>query len=195
MKKMDIKEMKELKIEIIEATIEEFNNKGMKFTMDELAKRLHMSKKTIYKIVDDKNELVVDSINYCFDLVKKEETRIINDDSLDIIEKLKKTMVCIPDRFTNFDWLKVSETVENYPKIAEVFKYRIDSGWEPTFALMDQAIKEKRMRPCNKELFKMMVEAGLVGVLELRDKDSDNKNYFKDLDDMINIVMQGVEIR
>ena len=39
-----------LKERIMEATIDEFNEKGVKFTMDDLAKRLTMSKKTIYKV-------------------------------------------------------------------------------------------------------------------------------------------------
>lgn len=190
---MDTKEMKELKITIIDATIEEFNNKGMKFTMDELAKRLHMSKKTIYKIVDDKNELIIDAINYCFDLVKQEETKIINDPSLDIIEKLKKTLICIPDRFTNLDWLKVSLAVEGNPKIHEVFKARIDGGWEPTFALMDEAISKNRLKPCNKELFKIMVEAGFEGVLRLRNENP-NESYEESLEEMISIVMNGIEV-
>jgi AcrR family transcriptional regulator len=191
---MDTREMKELKLAIIDATIEEFNNKGMKFTMDELAKRLHMSKKTIYKIVTDKNELVIDAINYCFDLVKKEETKIINDPSLDIVEKLRRTIICLPDRFTNVDWRKVSAAVEGNSKIYEEFKARIDNDWEPTFGLLDEAIRQKKIRPVNKELFKIMVEAGLEGVLMLCDTSQD-ETYEERLEEMINIVMQGIEIK
>lgn len=192
---MDINEMKETKIAIIDATIDEFNNKGMKFTMDELAKKLHMSKKTIYKLVDDKSELVIDVINYCFDLVKKEEQRIIEDESLDIIDKLKMTIICIPDRFTNLDWVKVSDAVAAYPKIYEQFKLRIDNDWEPTFELMDEAIRQKKLRPVNKELFKTMVEAGFEGVLRIRNQRETKLSYQESLEEMINIVMQGVEIR
>ena len=192
---MDINEMKETKIAIIDATIDEFNNKGMKFTMDELAKKLNMSKKTIYKLVDDKSELVIDVINYCFDLVKKEEQRIIEDESLDIIDKLKMTIICIPDRFTNLDWVKVSDAVAAYPKIYEQFKLRIDNDWEPTFELMDEAVRQKKLRPVNKELFKTMVEAGFEGVLRIRNKRETKLSYQESLEEMINIVMQGVEIR
>ena len=187
--------MKETKIAIIDATIDEFNNKGMKFTMDELAKKLHMSKKTIYKLVDDKSELVIDAINYCFDLVKKEEQRIIEDESLDIIDKLKRTIICIPDRFTNLDWVKVSDAVAAYPRIYEQFKLRIDNDWEPTFELMDEAVRQKKLRPVNKELFKTMVEAGFEGVLRIRNQRETKLSYEESLEEMINIVMQGVEIR
>ena len=42
-------DMNETQNRIMETVIEEFNKKGLKFTMDDVAKDLHMSKKTIYK--------------------------------------------------------------------------------------------------------------------------------------------------
>ena len=39
----------EMRRAILEATIEQFNEKGIKFTMDDVAKRIGISKKTIYK--------------------------------------------------------------------------------------------------------------------------------------------------
>lgn len=44
----------EIKVKIIEASIDEINENGLKFTMDKLAKRLVMSKKTIYKYFENK---------------------------------------------------------------------------------------------------------------------------------------------
>ncbi len=49
--------MAETRIEIMEAVVELFNQKGMKFTMDDISKKLHISKKTIYKEFEDKDEL------------------------------------------------------------------------------------------------------------------------------------------
>lgn len=47
----------EIKVKIIEASIDEINENGLKFTMDKLAKRLVMSKKTIYKYFENKEKL------------------------------------------------------------------------------------------------------------------------------------------
>ena len=47
-----------IKNEILNATITVFNKKGMKFTMDDVAKEAGMSKKTIYAVFSDKQELV-----------------------------------------------------------------------------------------------------------------------------------------
>jgi AcrR family transcriptional regulator len=39
--------MNEIRQKIMEAVINQFNSKGMKFTMDDISKELHISKKTI----------------------------------------------------------------------------------------------------------------------------------------------------
>ena len=41
--------MQETRQQIMDAVIDQFNKKGMKFTMDDISKELHISKKTIYK--------------------------------------------------------------------------------------------------------------------------------------------------
>ena len=42
------------KEKILEATIKVFNRKGLKFTMDDIASELSMSKKTIYTVLREK---------------------------------------------------------------------------------------------------------------------------------------------
>ena len=48
----------ELRETILEGTIQAFNKKGLKFTMDDIAALLGISKKTIYTVFQDKNTLV-----------------------------------------------------------------------------------------------------------------------------------------
>ena len=50
--------------EILDATIVLFNQKGLKFTMDDLARELHRSKKTIYVIFPDKKKLLDEMVDY-----------------------------------------------------------------------------------------------------------------------------------
>jgi AcrR family transcriptional regulator len=48
----------ELKDKIIDAVIEEFNEKGLKFTMDDIARHMGISKRTRYTVVQDKRGFV-----------------------------------------------------------------------------------------------------------------------------------------
>lgn len=51
---------------ILEGTIKAFNEKGLKFTMDDVAKILGMSKKTIYTVFRDKESMFLAMVDYMF---------------------------------------------------------------------------------------------------------------------------------
>ena len=53
----------ENKEKILEATIKVFNKKGMKFTMDDIAAELSMSKKTIYTVFRDKESMFLQMVS------------------------------------------------------------------------------------------------------------------------------------
>ena len=60
-------EANELKESILRGTIQVFNKKGLKFTMDDIARELSISKKTIYTVFTDKGALVLQMVDYIFD--------------------------------------------------------------------------------------------------------------------------------
>ena len=76
---------------ILDATLRVFDKKGLKFTMDDLAKELSISKKTIYTVYDDKEALFLATVDYIFDSIKESEQMILTDPSLSVVEKLHNT--------------------------------------------------------------------------------------------------------
>ena len=72
-----------LKDDILEATIQAFQKKGLKFTIDHIPSLLGISKKTIYTIFPDKNSLVLEMVDYCFSSIKESEQKVLQDQSLD----------------------------------------------------------------------------------------------------------------
>ena len=61
----------ELRETILEGTIQAFNKKGLKFTMDDIAALLGISKKTIYTVFRDKESLFLAMVDYLFDSIKE----------------------------------------------------------------------------------------------------------------------------
>ena len=51
---------------LIDATVEEFKQNGLKFTMNDLAKRLGISKKTIYTVFESKQAVLVLSLIHIY---------------------------------------------------------------------------------------------------------------------------------
>ena len=73
---------------ILIATIKLFNEKGLKFTMDDIAAELKISKKTIYQIFKDKESMFLHMVDYCFDAIKESEKVIIDSVELSTTDKI-----------------------------------------------------------------------------------------------------------
>ena len=71
-----------LEIKIVNATIDIFREKGVKFTMDDLANRLGVSKRTLYENIDSKETLLNLLVDEVFDSVTEKGKEVINDDSI-----------------------------------------------------------------------------------------------------------------
>lgn len=91
------------KEKILQATIQAFNQKYFKFTMDDIASILAMSKKTIYTIFKDKNTLFMEMVDYLFDTIKESESEIIEDNTLSTIEKIRRILGVMPESYKDID--------------------------------------------------------------------------------------------
>lgn len=79
---------KELKENIMQGTLQAFNQKGLKFTMDDIAKILGISKKTIYQVFRDKETLFLETVDYLFDRIKDSEQKIVENPEMDTLQKI-----------------------------------------------------------------------------------------------------------
>ena len=89
--------------QILDATVLVFNKKGMKFTMDDIARELGMSKKTIYTVFADKQELVYDMVDYCFDSIKESEQKVMKNGELSTLEKIHEILGVLPEGYKEID--------------------------------------------------------------------------------------------
>ena len=86
----------ELKERILDAAIDAFNDKGAKFTLEDISKSLNISKKTIYTVFEDKESLLKGLIEYGFDSIKENEKRIYEDKALSTTEKIRQIIIVLP---------------------------------------------------------------------------------------------------
>ena len=94
----------ELREMILEGTIKAFNEKGLKFTMDDVAKILGISKKTIYTVFRDKESMFFTMVDYMFDSIKESERQILADEGLTTLEKIRKILAVIPEGYRDIDF-------------------------------------------------------------------------------------------
>ena len=186
---MDLASVRE---RILEATISVFNQKGLKFTMDDIAKELTMSKKTIYSVFRDKESLFYAMVDYCFDKIKDSEQEVLNDASLDTKERLRRLLGVLPDGYKDIDFRLLYSLKERYPKIYKKVEERLESGWETTISLIEQGIREGVFRPVHIQVLKTMFEATLEQFFQRDILLRSGISYSEALEEVVSILMQGI---
>ncbi len=185
--------MEETRQIIMDEVIEQFKQKGMKFTMDDISKELHISKKTIYREFDDKDELFFATVDYGFSAIKKKEAEILADESLGLIEKISKLIVCLPDNYKNIDFRRVYQLKEKYPKVYMKIAEKVESDWGETVKLINQAMDQGLIKRVPVELIKLMVEGAIEKFLSSEELANSQYSYEESLNMMINVLINGIK--
>jgi AcrR family transcriptional regulator len=183
---------KEMKEKILDATIKIFNTKGLKFTMDDIAEELSMSKKTIYTVFRDKDTLFLDMVDYCFDRVKSSQNAIISRPDLGTLEKLRGILAVLPEGYENIDFSKIYTLKTKYPKIYDKVEERIETGWENTYLLINKGIEEGCIRSFHIPIFKTMFESTLERFFQRDTLIANRLTYTEALNEVADIMFEGI---
>ena len=84
---------------IIMAAAEEMLTRGLKFTMGELAGKLHVSKTSLYEQFSSKDELINGVLEMALEDMRRQDEAIYNDASLSLTEKLLALFKVTPTLF------------------------------------------------------------------------------------------------
>lgn len=185
----------ELRETILEGTILVFNQKGLKFTMDDVAKALSISKKTIYTVFDDKESLFLTMVDYIFDKIKDSERRVLEDESLGALEKIRRILGVMPEGYREVDLRQLYALRDRFPHIYAKVEERLENGWESTIALIARGVEEGVIRPVSVPLVKMMLEASLEQFFQRDILIQNQMNYVDALEQVVDILVYGIAAR
>lgn len=196
MAKKYVKEnMDETRERILEATIEVFNRKGLKFTMDDIATELGISKKTIYAVFDDKESMFFSMVDYCFDKINAHKEMMLQDESLSTVDRVREVLALLPDGYRDVDFGKLYVLKDKYPKIYAKVEERLETGWEGILSLINKGIEEGSIRPVNIHILKTMMEATLEQFFQRDVLVKNEISYNEALKEVVNILVDGIAIK
>lgn len=185
---MDVKE------EILNAATELFHEKGLHFTMDDVAAKLHRAKKTIYRFYPSKEDLLNGLLSYGFDQIQKTKAEILKSD-LPLEEKLSKVIIAFPEVYQKLDFSKLNELGEKYPRIAQDLRRHLEDGWEPIIQLMEEGVAQGKIRPVNLKVFQLIATADLEYFVSSNELKRAGVEYHEALNGMVDIFMKGLIVR
>ena len=184
-----------LEVKIITATIDIFREKGVKFTMDDIANKLGVSKRTIYENINSKEILLSLLVDEVFDSIKHQGQEIIEDNSINDLDKLKRLLTVIPTSYNTIDYTKIHEIKKFYPNIYEKIINRLDICWEPTEILINKCIQEKLIKKVNLNLMKSILIGSIRNLIEDDNLHKEKLDYKDTIKNIIDIMFDGLVIK
>ena len=181
----------ELKNEVLNAATELFRTKGLKFTMQDVAGEVHAAKKTIYKLYESKEELLLDLVTIGFDRIQDAKRKILESD-LPMKEKIASVLIAMPDDYRSLDFRRLKGIEEKYPSVWKEIGHRIESEWEPIFQLLEEGIKQGSVNPVSLPVLKQIVTASIDSFMYTDTLALSGITYQEALEDMVTILMKGV---
>jgi AcrR family transcriptional regulator len=102
-----------LKERILLAAITELKSNGIRFTMDNVAKRIGISKRTLYQYFPSKALIIEAIVDITLMQLEQETNEIIEHEQLSIIDKIKGVISLLPSHYQIYD-LRILEDMERY---------------------------------------------------------------------------------
>lgn len=181
----------ELRERIIGAATELFQKSGLRFTMQEVAAALNISKKTIYTVYASKEDLLLDMIDGLFADIHRQKAELAAADA-PVEERIRKVIVALPEQYAAMDFRLLDELEEKYPAAAKRVREHLETNWEPTIALLEEGISEGKIRRISIPVLQQMIVASIERFLS----DEKSRNCYADtLETMIDIIMNGIRRR
>ena len=178
---------------IIDATVEEFKQNGLKFTMNDLAKRLGISKKTIYTAFESKQAvLVAVADRYAADLNSMQE-ELEADVSLNVVQKLEKLLCALPEKYYNIGLSRIYELAEKYPKPYRYLMRSVNNGWEQAEKYLEKGMEEGMIREVSIPVVMAMVKGTVYCFMESDILYQNELTYEQAKKEMVEILMKGIK--
>lgn len=181
----------ELRKQIHHTATELFRKKGLKFTMEDIAREMHVAKKTIYKLYPSKEDLLMDLVKTGFEEIQNCKREILESD-LPMKKKIEKVLIAMPDNYKSIDFRNLSVLEEKYPNVFQEISRQLESEWDPIYQLLEEGKRMHCVNDVSLPVVKQMVTASFDSFLYADDLKRAGITYQEALQEMVTIIMKGV---
>ena len=185
----------ELRVRILDEAAKLFDEKSIRFTMDDLARSLAMSKKTIYTVFRTKRSIMTATIDRFFAEAYKEQEEILADTSLTTTEQLRRVIGSVPERYIGHDLSQLYVLKDRYPSVYRHWHNCREEYWNAVEVLIKKGIAEGMIRsvsmPILKSMFQRTVEQFFQSDILIK-----NKIAYRDaLSEVADILIDGISVK
>lgn len=169
--------------------------KGLSFTISDLAKSLGTSKRTIYQHFSSKDDIIDSIIENLILQIKNKEEEILHDKSLNLLKKITQILICVPEEFNTMDIrLLVDLKRLHYNQWVKIDEF-LKQEWDLVIKLMEEGIKTGVIREINLQLFVELYLGAINQIYQPNFSLNTKLTMSEILKSVIDILLNGISIK
>lgn len=180
-----------MKDKIAQAAVQEIAQRGLRFSIRDVAGQLGISTKTLYQHFESKEDLVDYIVKQCVQNMMKEEEKLINDDSIPLSDKIQGALTLLPQGVAFHDIRVMKELELRYPQQWKQLDEYMNTGWDNIRSLFREGVAAGLFRPFNVELF-IQVYVGALYQLIDQYASGGQLTLQQALEQMVSFLMDGI---
>lgn len=183
----------ELRDNILLATLDELDCQGPDFHMDDLARRLHISKRTIYEHFPSKYDVIQQALAKLAMSVLKRHEELVANDSMTFEEKLIAYFSSNPLTNKGFSMRRAKQIFTKLPKVCEVLDSCAAEDWKLLEQIFSQAQRSEEFIDFDTSLLIHMLRSASEGLLDYVEKSDRDYSYPEYMQRCIRIILYGIK--
>ena len=184
-----------MKERITQEAIFLIQQKGVSFTISDLAKNLGTSKRTMYQHFSSKDDIIDSIIENLILQIKNKEEEIFHDESLSLPEKITQVLICVPEEFSTMDIRLLADLkrlhYNQWVKIDDFLKQE----WDLVVKLMEEGIETGVLREIDSQLFIELYLGAINQIYQPSFSLKSNLTISEILKSVMDILLNGISIK
>lgn len=184
---------KDIRERISREALREINCRGSDFHMDDLARNLRISKRTLYEHFVSKQAIIEESLLSMMSEIQEEHRRLLADPDMTTEEKIISFFKVKSNNITVLSVRKTTDLMKKMPDVCKKLEVARKADWDILGQLLDIAQQEDDFKPFDKFLLLHMLYSAADDVINYFDKVKHDYSFPEYMERCICVILYGIK--
>lgn len=185
----------DIREKIMDEALREINRRGAEFHMDDLARKLRISKRTLYEHFPSKQEIIKESILSLISKIHDNHVQLLADTTRTTEEKIIEFFNFKATDISVLSVRKTDEILKKMPEIHDALKEAKRKDWDLLSTLLDEALQEEGFRQFDKFLLLHMLQSSTNEMIEYFDDVERDYSFTEYMEKCVRVILYGIKKR
>lgn len=183
----------DIREKIIAEALREINCRGADFHMDDLARSLRISKRTLYEHFSSKQEIIEKSVLSLMDDIHAQHVAVMENADLTTEEKIMNFFNVRSNYVGVLSVRKADELLRKMPEVWKALEAKQLEDWALLGQLFDQAQMEDEFKEIDKFLLIRMLRSAADDIIEYFDESEHEYSFPEYMEKCIRVILYGIK--